>query len=143
MFRFVRAISVVTILGLGTGLNGCAGPGEPSCAPGLGAPSTVFTLFFGKAIPGRGDLTDKEWRAFLDGTVTASLPNGFTFFDANGAWINPATRKTVRETTKVLVVALPDSPDSLMAVNHIRTEYQLKFNQRLVGMTVQHACAAF
>jgi Protein of unknown function (DUF3574) len=143
MSQFLRVVSVVAIVGLCAGLNGCAASDVPSCAPGLGTASTVFTLFFGKAIPGRGDLTEKEWRAFLDVTVTANLPNGYTFFDANGAWINPATRKTVRETTKVLVVALPDSPDSLMAVNHIRTEYQLKFNQRLVGMTVQRACAAF
>lgn len=137
MSRFLPAIAVVMIL------SGCADPGVPSCAPGLGTASTVFTLFLGKAIPGRGDLTDKEWRAFLDDTVTASLPHGYTFFDANGAWMNPNTRKTIRESTKVLVVALPDDPDSLIAVDRIRTAYQLKYHQQIVGMTAQHACAAF
>jgi hypothetical protein len=137
MSRFLGAISVVTILG------GCAAPRVPSCAPESGTASTVFTVFFGKAIPGRSDLTAQEWRAFLDDTVTANLPNSYTFFDANGAWMNPMTRETIKESTQVLVVALPDSPDSLTAVNRIRAAYQLKFHQQLVGMTVQHACAAF
>jgi hypothetical protein len=137
MSRLLRAISVLAIL------SGCAGSGVPSCAPGLGAPSTVFTLFLGKAIPGRGDLTDKEWQAFLNDTVTANLPNGYTFFDASGAWMNPMTRMTIKESTKVLVVALPDVPGSLTAVNRIRTAYQFRFHQQLVGMMVQHACAAF
>jgi hypothetical protein len=103
----------------------------------------VFTLFLGEAIPGRSDLTDDEWQAFLDDTVTANLPNGYTVFDAGGAWMNPMTGKTIRENTKVLVVALPDVPDSLAAVSRIRTEYQARFHQQLVGMTVQQACATF
>jgi hypothetical protein len=137
MSRLFRVISIVAILG------GCAGPVVSSCAPGLGAPATVFTLFFGKAIPGRGDLSDKEWQAFLDDTVTTNLPNGYTIFDASGAWMNPMTRKTIKEHTKVLVVALPDGPDSLTAVDRIRSDYQFKFHQQLVGMTVERACGAF
>ena len=83
---------------------------SPICAPGFGAPVAIFTLFLGKAIPGREDLTDKEWRAFLDTTVTANLPNGYTVLDANGGWMNPITHKTFNEGTKVLVVALPRCP---------------------------------
>ena len=40
-------------------------------------------------------------------TVTANLPNGYTVFDANGAWMNPITHRTIREATKMLLVALP------------------------------------
>jgi hypothetical protein len=137
VLRFLTAASIATIL------SGCAGSGEQSCPPELGAASTVFTLFFGQAIPARSELTDKEWQAFLDDTITVNLPNGYTLFDANGAWMNPMTHKTIREHTKVLIVALPNGPDSLTAVNRIRTAYQLKFHQQMVGMTVQHACAAF
>jgi hypothetical protein len=103
----------------------------------------VFTLYFGEAIPGRDALTDKEWRSFLDATVTASLPNGYTVLEANGAWMNPITQRTITEPTKVLVAALPQVPDSLAAINRIRTAYQLKFDQQLVGMTVQEACGTF
>jgi hypothetical protein len=38
---------------------------------------------------------------------------------------------------------LPTAPDSLAAVNRIRTEYQVRFRQQLVGMTVEQACGSF
>jgi hypothetical protein len=140
MNRIIRAICIG---GLIVGLGGCAESGNPPCAAELGAPVLVFTLFFGKAIPGRGDLTDREWQSFLDDTVAADLPNGFTVLDANGAWMNPMTRKTIKEATKVVVAALPDVPDSLASINRVRTDYRIKFHQQLVGMTVEHACGAF
>ena len=124
-------------------LGGCAAQSKPLCAPGFGAPLANFTLFLGKAIPGREDLTDQEWRVFVDTTVTANLPNGYTVLDANGGWMNPTTHKTVNEDTKVLLVALPEVPDSLAAINRVRTAYQIKFRQQLVGMTVEHACGVF
>ena len=55
----------------------------------------------------------------------------------------PGDRQTVHEATKILIVALPDTKDSLAAVNRIRTAYQTDFRQLLVGMTVEQACAAF
>lgn len=140
MSRFIRAICIGSLI---ASLSACAGPERPFCAPGLGPPVVLFSLFFGKAIPGRGDLTDKEWQSFLDDTVTANLPNGYTILDANGAWMNPITHKTIKEGTKVLFVALPEVPDSLAAINRIRNEYQIRFRQQLVGMTAEHACGAF
>ena len=137
MSRLIIAMGVLASLG------GCTAQRLPSCAPGLGPPVTIFTLFLGKAIPGRADLTDKEWQAFLDDTVTANLPNGYTVFDANGGWMNPITHKSIREGTKVLSAALPDVPASLTAVNRIRDAYQLRFHQQLVGMTVEQACGEF
>ena len=113
------------------------GSKQPAClSPGYGPPVTVFTLFLRQSYPGRDDLTDKEWQHFSIPTVTANLPNGYTVFDASGAWMNPMTHKTIKEATKVLLVALPEDPDSLAAINRIRTEYQAKFHQQLVGMTV-------
>jgi hypothetical protein len=103
----------------------------------------VFTLYLGEAIRGRADLTEPEWRAFLDQAVTPAIPDGFTVLDGSGAWRNPATGTTAREATKILIAALPDTPDSLAAVNRIRAAYQADFHQILVGMTVEHACATF
>jgi len=100
-------------------------------------------VLVGKAIAGRGDLTDKEWLRFLDDTITVNLPNGYTVMDADGAWMNPVTHKTIKEATEVLLVALPDTPGSLASVNRTRTEYQIKYRQQRVGMTVEHACGAF
>jgi hypothetical protein len=140
MSQFLRRVGVT---GLIVSLGACTTPARSPCGPGVGAPMAMFTLYLGKAIPGRGDLTDKEWQSFLDDTVTPDLPNGYTILDASGAWMNPANRKTIKEATKVLVAALPNTPDSLVAINRIRTEYQIKFHQQLVGMTVAPTCGAF
>jgi len=140
MSRIVKAACRGALL---AGLSACAAPAPQSCATGTGAPTLIVDLFFGKAIPGRSDLTDTEWNHFLDDTVTANLPDGYTVMDAYGAWINPVTHATAREATKFLLVAVPDTPASLAAVARIRGTYQLRFHQQLVGMTVERACAAF
>ena len=103
----------------------------------------VFDLFFGRTIPGRNDLTEKEWQDFRDNTITANLPNGYTVLDASGAWMNPITHKTISESSRVVVVALPESPGILTAINRIRVRYQVRFDQQVVGMTVIHACGSF
>jgi hypothetical protein len=140
MSRFVR---IIVIVGQIVSLGACGVPNRQFCAPGMGAPMTAFTLYLGTAIAGRGDLTEKEWQSFLDDTVTADLPNGYTILDAGGAWMNPITRKTIKEKTKVLIAVLPETPDSLVAVNRIRHDYQIKFHQQLVGMTSEQVCGIF
>ncbi len=134
---------LLVALCVATNLGSCADQKTSSCAPGSGPPVSIFTLYLGQAIPGRADLTDKEWQSFLDDTITANLPNGYTVFEARGGWMSPITHTTIKEATKVLVVALPDVPASLAPINRIRNAYQMRFNQQLVGMTVQHACGAF
>ena len=140
MARCLRAICIGSLVAV---LGACSGPSRQTCTPGVGSPVTVFTLYLGRAIPGRGEMTDLEWRSFLNDTVTANLPNGYTIMSADGAWMNPTTRTTIKEATKILVVALPDTPDSLAAVDRIRSAYKLRFHQQLVGMTVEPACATF
>jgi hypothetical protein len=131
------------MLTVATSLTACTVPRAPFCTAGMGPPLLVFSLFFGKSISGRGDLTDNEWQQFLNDTVTVNLPNGYTVVDAKGAWMNPITHRMIKEDSKLLIVALPTAPDSLAAVNRIRTEYQVRFRQQLVGMTVEQACGSF
>ncbi len=59
------------------------------------------------------------------------------------AWMNPATLRTISEATKILIAALPETPDNLAAINRIRSAYQVRFHQQLVGMTIERACAVF
>jgi hypothetical protein len=137
MFRSIMAACTIA------SLAGCAAPTTPACAPGYGQPVAIVTLYFGKAIPGRSDLTDQEWQGFLGSAIAANLPDGYTVWDANGGWLNPITDKTVREGSKVLLVALPEAPDSLAAIGRIRSAYQTQYQQQSVGMTVEHGCGAF
>jgi hypothetical protein len=103
----------------------------------------VFELFFGRSIRGQGEVSDGALDDFLTQVVTPNLPNGYTVFDGTGAWLNPATNRTVRERTKVLLAALPDAATSAAAVDRIRRTYAEQFHQTLVGMTVTPACGAF
>lgn len=113
------------------------------CSAPMGPPMQVFELFFGRPHVAQEDAADRAWSGFVDRVVTPALPNGFTVFDATGAWMNPATGKTIIERSKVLMVALPEVPESLAAVQRIRNEYQVQFRQQLVGMTVAPACGSF
>ena len=121
-------------------LTGC---GASHCPGGAGQPMRIYDLYFGRAVSGRGEVTAKEWRDFRDQIVTPALPNGFTVLDGQGAWMNPRTRATIAEATKVLEVALPDEPESLTAINRIRAAWQRRFRQYAAGMTVVAGCGSF
>jgi Protein of unknown function (DUF3574) len=103
----------------------------------------IYDLYFGRSVAARAEIGDKEWRDFRDQVITPALPNGYTVFDGQGAWMNPRSRSTISEATKILRVALPDAPESLTIVNRIRSIWQRRFHQYVVGMTVQTGCGSF
>ncbi|HVC57008.1 MAG TPA: DUF3574 domain-containing protein [Stellaceae bacterium] len=103
----------------------------------------VAELFFGRNIPGRGMLSDAEWAAFAAGTVTANFPDGFTAFDGEGQWQNPATHQIAREPTKILLVAVRRSPDLARRLAAVIAAYKGRFHQQSVGIITRDACAAF
>ena len=103
----------------------------------------VAELFFGRGVPGRGPLTDAEWRAFAADTVTPNFPDGFTEFDGAGQWRNPATGAIAREPTKVLLVAAARAPDLAARLAAVTDAYKARFRQQSVGLVTRDACAAF
>lgn len=127
-------IALLTVL-----LSGCGAPRCPSGAEAM----QVYHLYFGRSIKGRVPVSDKEWLAFRDQVVTPALPHGYTVFDGQGAWLQPGSRATGYEATKILVVALPDTPDSAVAIARVRLGWQRWFHQYSVGMTVQNGCGSF
>jgi hypothetical protein len=122
---------------------GCTPAITAPCAGVGGAAMLEYQLFFGRGIPGRADLTDREWAEFAVQVVTPRLPDGFTAFDADGQWMNPAPRRVVRERTKVLIVAVPDTPATASAIAAIKDAYRTQFHQLSVGTVVHPACGAF
>jgi uncharacterized protein DUF3574 len=121
-------------------LSGC---GAPRCQPGAGQAMQIYDLYFGRSVTGRAEVSDKEWREFREQVVTPALPDGYTVLDGQGAWMNPRSRATISEATKILVVALPDAPESLTTINRIRGAWQRRFHQYVVGMTVQSGRGSF
>jgi predicted small lipoprotein YifL len=103
----------------------------------------VAELFFGRAIPGRGPLTEAEWAAFAADTITPNFPNGFTVFDGDGQWQNPATGRIGRERTKILLVAARRDPTLAGRLQAVIDAYKVRFHQQSVGTVTRDSCAAF
>jgi Protein of unknown function (DUF3574) len=136
-------IRAIAICGIGLA-SGCArSSSQPACGnPGL-TPTLEYELFFGRGIPARPALTEQEWAEFTAEVVTPHLPDGFTSFDADGQWMNPTTRRIIKEKTKVLLVVLPGTEVAATAIASIRDAYRTKFHQQSVGMAVRPVCSAF
>jgi len=103
----------------------------------------VFELFFGRGAGGTPDVTARAWEVFETEVISSILPNGYTLFDATGAWLNPVSQHPIRERTKVLLAALPDTANARTAISRIRTAYQVRFHQLAVGMIAMPACGSF
>lgn len=121
-------------------LSGCA---SSRCQFGTGHTMQLFTLYFGQSVKGRAPVGEQEWRDFRNQVITPALPDGYTVLDGQGAWMNPRTHVTIAEATKVLIVAMPDASGSLAVINRIRSLWQHRFHQYVVGMTVQSGCGSF
>jgi hypothetical protein len=134
--RFMHPGYCVFLLGV-LSVAGCATAPLPCTRLG-GAPMLEYQLFFGRA-----SVTDQEWTEFTARVVTPHLPEGFTAFDADGQWMNPATQRIGKERTKVIAVALPDTPDGAAAITAIKDAYRTQFHQQSVGTIVHSVCGAF
>ena len=125
-------------------LAGCMPPAESGpLACGAATPMQIYQLYFGRGIKGGGMVSDQDWTAFRESTITPNLPSGYTILDASGGWAAAGTGKAVIDPTKVVIAAMPDQPASLVAIDRVRSGYQTRFNQDLVGMIVQPGCASF
>jgi hypothetical protein len=139
-----HSITLLGALGLIAVAVGCAPTASPLSCAGVGGTSMLeYQLFFGRGIPGRADLTDQEWADFAAQVVTPHLPDGFTVFDADGQWMNPATHRIAKDHTKVIIVALPDTPAGASVIAAIKDAYRTQFHQQSVGTTVHPTCGAF
>ncbi|HEX7863963.1 MAG TPA: DUF3574 domain-containing protein [Variovorax sp.] len=128
-------------------LAGC-GALPPSAIGGAKACASGFetferdTLFFGRAIPSGGQVSDAEWTAFLDATVTPAFPQGLTVIDAAGQW-RGVSGDVVRERSKLVVLLHPRSEKDDAAIATIVGTYRQRFAQEAVLQERQAVCVRF
>ncbi len=103
----------------------------------------VAELFFGRNIKGRGPVSDGEWTAFARDVITPHFPDGFTVFDGDGQWRNPATGVIGRERTKILLVAARRAPDLAPRLTAVIDAYKTRFGVQSVGVVTRDSCANF
>ncbi|NVM88139.1 hypothetical protein FHT32_001778 [Variovorax sp. SG517] len=100
------------------------------------------TLYFGRAIPSGGQVSDAEWTAFLDTTVTPAFPQGLTVIDAAGQW-RSVSGEVVRERSKLVVLLHPRSEKDDAAIATIVGAYRQRFAQEAVLQERQAVCVRF
>ncbi|MDP9601220.1 DUF3574 domain-containing protein [Variovorax sp. NFACC27] len=127
-------------------LAGCGSlPSSPGGAKACGSGFETFerdTLYFGRAIPSGGQVSDAEWTAFLDATVTPAFPQGLTVIDAAGQW-RGVSGDVVRERSKLVVLLHPRSEKDDAAIATIVGVYRQRFAQEAVLQERQAVCVRF
>jgi hypothetical protein len=108
---------------------------------------TVLELYFGRAVKRRGPVTDAECSDFTNRVLAREFEGGFTEFDAEGGWRDPASGLVVRERTKIVRAALPAGEGARAAAaakaQAAIDAYKAEFNQQSVGVTSARVCGAF
>lgn len=130
-------------------LAGCAHPpaAPPVAEGGLVCPSgqerlRTAQLFFGRSIDGKPDVTDAQFRDFMDNELTPRFPDGLTVMDGGGQWRGDENR-LIREAAKVVMIVLTDRPDNERRIDAARAAYKQRFAQESVLLVTQPACVSF
>ena len=100
------------------------------------------TLYFGRAIPSGGQVTEAQWLRFLDTTVTPAFPQGLTVTDAVGQWRGKAG-DVVREPSKLVVLLHPRDAKADESIATIIATYRKDFGQEAVLQERQAVCVRF
>jgi len=112
-----------------------------SCPAGL-HPATTAELFFGADIPGGGQISDADWRDFLNSEVTPRFPEGLTTWDASGQWRAPGGAMT-RERSRVLLLVLSGRSAERAKLRALIDAYKSRFHQLSVLLVEHRDCAEY
>jgi Protein of unknown function (DUF3574) len=106
-------------------------------------PTQVAELMFGRNIGRRPGVSEAEWGRFVDREIISRFPNGLTVLNAGGQWRDEATKKIVREPSKLVQIVLPGQVEDIARLNEIVAAYKRRFKQQSVIMIVRPACVSF
>jgi hypothetical protein len=115
---------------------------QTSCPLPGQKPMQVVHLFFGRSLPGKGEVTERQWDNFTSKVLTPNFPSGFTVYDAKGQWMTGDV-VVIRERTKVVIVAVDAGGNVAKSIETVRDAYQKQFHQLSVGVISETSCAAF
>jgi hypothetical protein len=99
-------------------------------------------LLFGLSRSGGPDITEQEFKLFIDTKVTPRFPDGLTVLDGDGQFKN-ASGTIVKEGSKLLILFYPFSLQSSKLVEEIRSDYKEWFQQESVLRVDDLSCVSF
>ena len=117
-------------------LGACAQQQPAVCAPPL-KPALEVDLYFG-----RGNVSDVQWKAFVDDEVTPRFPEGLSVADIAGQWRDPAA-KIGREQSKLLILIVFDPPAHGPKVEAVVSAYKQRFAQQSVLRVERAVCVNY
>ncbi|MET0808427.1 MAG: DUF3574 domain-containing protein [Pseudoxanthomonas sp.] len=89
------------------------------------------------------NISDAQWRAFLDKEVTRRFPDGLTVFDAYGQWLSRDRSEPARLKSKVLVILHEDTPQRTADIEAIRLAWKQTTRHQSVLWSKQAAEVSF
>lgn len=100
------------------------------------------TLYFGRAIPGGGEVDDAAWHAFETATLLPAFPQGYTVLDANGRWRGD-DGATIGEASRLVIIVHADDSTRDAGVREVIARYRTQFRQESVLRERAAVCASF
>jgi Protein of unknown function (DUF3574) len=97
-------------------------------------------LFFGRNITGSGQVSEAEFQDFVDRIITPRFPDGLTFFDAKGQFLD-STNTILEEPAKEVTLILDDTVENERSLDEIITAYLQQFQQESVLLVVDEKVA--
>jgi transcription termination factor NusB len=97
-------------------------------------------LFFGRNIPGGGEVSEAQFQTFVDSIITPRFPAGLTIFDAQGQF-QASTGQIIEERSKTVKLLLEDTIENENSLDEIIESYIKQFNQESVLLAVNEKVA--
>jgi hypothetical protein len=99
-------------------------------------------LFFGLSRPG-GVVSEAEFQAFVDASVTPRFPDGLTLLTGIGQF-RDSNGSIIVEGSKLLILLYPRRDrDADAKIEQIRVDYKTAFQQQSVLRTDETSCVSF
>jgi hypothetical protein len=114
----------------------------PRGCPGGLRPASTAELFFGRETGWTGQVSDADWRSFLDAEVTPRFPDGLSVDAVYGARLSPAGA-FARQKAKGLLIVLTGRPDERQGLDRVRGAYERRFHLPAVLRVNEQACVGF
>jgi hypothetical protein len=141
----MRSLASVGLAGIVTALAGCHVDWVRDHPLGCRADEQALTrdaLYFGRSMPGGGEVDETAWQRFERDVLSQAFAHGYTVLDARGRW-RDAAGAMIGEDSRVVVLVHTDDLASANAVRDVVARYKTMFRQESVLRERSVVCAAF
>lgn len=139
-----RSLALASLMMAANGVF-AGSPAMPCSAPLQ--PMQRIELMFGRnvrghlhGLPGVGNAA---WARFFAREIAPRFPDGLTVVDAFGQWRDPASGRTIREPSRLVIIVTAAGAPVDDRIAAIVAAYKARFRQKSVGVVTNPVCASF